>query len=239
MSWVSRATCVAALGAIVASIACGSFGKESPGGSAADAGVASEAGATCASETCADAGPSCFFDDFGGACPAVTFSSGDKGKPGVVGECSGGKLRVAADGTLDMTAHVSHDTPDLYDSIRVSMLLAVAAWDLGPVLSLTLDGAQVAELDFAQTKLGPSFTLCAVSATDCAAESFAAKDGEVHRFTFDIKSGSVALSVDCKPIATRPLDVKLGPRATVAMVFGKNDANAIDATLDELGISFP
>jgi hypothetical protein len=234
--------------------ACGSFGSDSAGadgggGDAAggDAGGGDAAGgdagasvATCPAETCADAGPTCFFDDFATSCrKEISFNSGDIGAPGVVGECKDGKLHVAMIDTLDMTAHLAVDTPDVYDSIRVSTSLAVARWDLGPVLKLTLDGAPVGELDFAVVKTGPSFTLCGVGPADCAPTAFGPTAGEAHRFTFDITSTTVSLSVDCKPLATRNVAVKLVPRATVGVDFGKVDGVAVDGTLDDLSVSFP
>jgi len=233
---VRRATVIALL-LVVACASCGSFGSDSRG---ADGGLGDGAAAsTCAVATCADAGPSCFFTDFD-SCSADIFNSGDIGTAGVVGECSGGKLRVAADGTLDMTAVLSHDTPDTYDTIRISTSLAIGEWKQGPVMRLGVGGVLVAELDTATVKSGkPSFTLCGDGGVACSAPAFEADRGVSHRFTFDITRTSVSLSIDCVPLATRTVDVVLGPRVAVAVGFGKTDASPIDGTLDDLSISFP
>jgi hypothetical protein len=229
-------TCVA----LFVLAACGSFkADESGADSGTAAGDAGDAAAACVAETCAGAGPSCFYDDFGSGCSNVTFS-GDTGND-VAGECKDGKLHVLAKNTLDMTAEITHSTPDTYDSIRISMSLALADWQLGRVLRLTLEGAPVAELDVAKAKSGNlSFTLCGSATSGCAAEAFEAAPAEAHRFTFDVTAKSVSVSVDCKPLAIRTLAVKLGPRANVGVGFGKPDADpVIDGTLDDLRIAFP
>jgi hypothetical protein len=64
------------------------------------------------------------------------------------------------------------------------------------------------------------------------------KAGEAHRFTFDITRTDVALSVDCRSLATRPVATKLAAAADLRMAFGKVDANPIDGTLDDLSVSF-
>ena len=208
-------------------------------GAAADAGDAASA---CAAETCVGEGPSCFFADFGSCTPDI-FNSGDWGATGVIGECKGGKLHVAATDTHDMTAVLSHDTPDTYDKIRISTSLAVGQWEEGPVLRVGVDGVLVAELDTVTVKSGrPSFTLCGEvgdGGVACATPAFEPNRGELHRFTFVITRTSVSLSVDCVPLATRMVHVVLGPHVSVAIGFGKVDASPIDGTLDDLSVSFP
>jgi hypothetical protein len=241
MKWARSASSLTLVAALMCA-ACGSFGADSP---AADAGVsrgadAGDAAAACPVETCAPTAAFCLFDDFAsGTCrKELTFSTGDIGKPGVVGDCKDGRLHVAAAGTLDMIAELTYEAPDIYDSVRLSASLAVVDWDLAQVLRLSLDGALVAELDFAKTASGDSFTLCGAAGADCAAQAFVAPAGEAHRFTFDITRTTVALSVDCKPIASRTVTSTLAPRATFSMAFGKVDADPIDGTIDDLSVSF-
>ncbi len=234
--WVATLVCAA----------CGSFGSD--GMSTADAGVGdagtgdADAVAACLAETCPASRSSCLYNDFSVCGSGVDIRTGDLGRPGVVGECRDGRLHVAADSTYDVTASVSLDGPDIYDSIRISTLLAVAAWDRGAVLKLTLEGAPIGELHFALGAAGHLFSLCSSSSSssgaDCAPETFGASAGEAHRFTFELTSTTLTLSVDCKVIAKRGVTVTLAPRAAAGVVFGKNDATAIDATLDDLTISF-
>jgi hypothetical protein len=246
MKWACSGTSVA-LVAILTCGACGSFGAESAGtdagadaADAADAGDAGDAALSCLPETCAGAGPSCFFDDFEAGCRSEIQFSGDDGMPTVVGGCAGGRLRVAARNTLDMTAQLSLTAPDTYDSIRVSVGLAVAEWQMGPVLRIGVGGTLLASLDVAKVKSGnPAFSLCGEGGAGCIAPAFEMKAGEVHRFTFDITRTAVTMSVDCKLLATRTVAVTLAARADVGMAFGKVDANPIDGTLDDLSVSFP
>jgi len=243
MKW-ARGGISVALVAIVACAACGSFGAaESADAGAGEAGLSeagagAEAAAACLPDTCADAGPSCSVHDFANGCGNAFGFVGDTKMAGVVGMCTAeGKARVAADDTLDITAELGATTPGLYESIRVSARIGVKVWDGRRALTIELDRVTIAEIDVVMAPSGrPVFNQC--SAGDCAGQGFEANVGEEHLFAFDITSTSVSLSVDCVPFSTRPANIDLAPMVNLLVKFGHTDAQPIDGTIDDVGISF-
>lgn len=202
-----------------------------------DAGGAGDAGdAAAACSPCGADGASCILHDFEAGCGSLTFS-GNTGMAGVVAECAGGKARIAAKNTLDITAELQDQTPGDYQAIHVAARLAVTTWDGGRALTVELDGVVVAELDvvIAASKK-PRFSLC--NAGNCAGMPFEAAVGEEHLFAFDITTSSVTATVDCAPLGTRPQPLTMVPSANLVVKFGKVDANAIAGTIDDVAIAY-
>ncbi len=228
---------VVALATMAIFPACGSFGADDKADGGALDGGGGDGAAACLPDPCADAGPSCTLHDFASGCGDSFTFSGNVGDKGVVGECTGGKAHVAARNTLDSMAELALKTPGQYDAIRVSARIAVTEWDGGRVLTVMLDGVKVGVLQAVQGASGtPRFTLCSQGA--CEQEAFNASGAEEHLFVLDITSASVALSVDCVPVATHPAKTVLNPGAPLLVDFGHPDAMPIDGTLDDLAVSY-
>ena len=157
---------------------------------------------------------------------------------GVVGECTGGKAHVAADGTLDIRAELAVETPGQYDAVRVSARIAVKDWDGGPALTVQLDRTVIAVIRAVKAASGrPRFSLCDAAGT-CANQTFDANVDEEHTFALDITSASVTLSVDCVSLASYPANISLATRAGLLVDFGHTDAAPIDGTIDDLSVSY-
>ena len=239
MKWAGSAKCIALVALLMAVGACGSFGAANTADPmATDGGDGADAAAACVLEPCADAGPSCSVHDFAKGCGSEFGFSGNTDMPGVIGTCAGGKAHIAADGTLDIIAELAAQTPGQYDAVRVSARIAVKDWDGGRLLTVQIDRQYVVELRAVLAASGrPRFSLCDASGT-CAAQTFDANADQEHTFVLDITRTSVALSVDCAPLATFNATIGLTPRAGLVVDFGHTDAEPIDGTLDDLSVSF-
>jgi hypothetical protein len=115
----------------------------------------------------------------------------------------------------------------------------VKEWDAGRLLTIQIDRQYVAEIRAVNAASGkPRFSLCDPNGGTCAQQTFDANGDEEHTFVLDITRTSVALSVDCAPLATFQATVGLTPRTGLLVDFGHNDADPIDGTLDDLSVSF-
>jgi hypothetical protein len=230
---------------MLAIIACTSF-TAAPSSGSGDAGSAAEGGTSgdgsadgsalsCAAPSCAGAGPSCSSSTFDTDCGKWTFH-GDPS--GVTKECTSGKLRVAAEGTLDVTAELALTTPGELTAVAVSGRIAVAAWDGGPLLGVRLDGVVVAIVNAVTAASGNIRLRLCDEAALCASDFVEIDVGTEHVFALDVTSAGVAFTVDCRPVAIRTARISLATNAPLQIEFGKVDANPISGTLDDVVVAY-
>jgi hypothetical protein len=223
--------------------ACDAFRGEqttdAPSG-APDAGVdAAPDAATCQLPKCSAQQPSCRAYSFdANPCDGVTYSGDSKG---VTHDCTGGKLHVAADGTLDDVAHVVVDSPQTFTGIRVGMKLAVNAWDKdGVVVEITTGGRTAAVLTSVSNADGNyQIKLCdriGSGVVGCE-NAFVARPKSEHALLFTITTTELRLDVDCVAAVSGQPE-KPATNANVEVIFGKTDAQPIDGTIDDLVVQF-
>jgi hypothetical protein len=230
---------------MLAIIACTSFtASPSPtsgdGGSVAEGGTSGDGSAdgnasSCAAPSCAGAGPSCSSSTFDTDCGTWTFH-GDAS--GVTKECTSGKLRIAADGTLDVTAELALTTPGELTGVAISGRIAVAAWDGGALFGVSLGGAVVAVVNAVMAASGNIRLRVCDGAALCAPDFVEIDVGTEHVFALDVTSAGVAFTVDCRPVVTRTASISLATNAPLLLDFGKVDANPISGTLDDVVVAY-
>jgi hypothetical protein len=178
--------------------------------------------------------PSCRSEDFTAGCGAFELS-GDPS--GVIRDCARGKLHVAAKDTLDAVGTLWVDTPLVPFATRISARVAVTAWDGGSMLRITLGAASGFEVRAVLAASGnPQFTLCE-STSGCSPIAIESAVGREHLFVFDLTADGLSLSVDCTPVLHRAA-IALPVKSSLAVTFGKSDAEPIDGTLDDVVVSF-
>jgi len=232
-----------ALGAALL-VACAKFDSAPDDGrtDAADAGAddASDAAVACADD-CRASEADCKHDTFD-ACTDWTFG-GDTADPGVVGECAGGKLRVAAPGTLDISATSSYTAPPRPYVLHVAVRIRIDVWDGASVISIVTSTStaakRIAHLDARSTVSGQyEVTLCG---TSCGAQgtSFLTKPGVEHLYVIDISPAETTLSVDCAPPSAKTSGAAFDQKTEVKIELAHGGANPdVDATFDDLVIAF-
>ena len=212
------------------------------GSASGEAGVAPDAASlagaapTCSGETCGNRS-SCSSFDFEGACPEDWTLSGDS-SPNVTRECKDGKLHIAADGTLDVTASLDIDVPSGASKSRVSVLAAAKRWDGRSFLHLRVGDEKLFEIRAEQ--LGSDtirYRLCE-DASCTTGVTFEAAAGQERRLTFDVTETVITLSVDCESYPPRPRPETDSESNKATLVFGHTDAEPIDGTIDDVLIDF-
>lgn len=224
-----RARPVIILGAIAG---CSTFSSaETPG---SDGGAADAAAADCPAPTCADKGTTCREEHFESGCGAIQL----EGDPsGTTRECTGGKLHIRAENTLDVFASLTVSTPRVAYSAQASVRMNIVEWDQGDVLAVLVDGKGARIRATPDPKGNVKLSLCAANRTGCADLPIASTLGTEHLYTFDLTPAGISLAVDCKPVATLPA-VPLPTGSSVRVAFGEVDADPIDGTLDDVVVSF-
>lgn len=189
---------------------------------------------TCEAPSCEGAGSSCRSYDFESECPSDWELTGNFDL-GAVGECRQGKVVLAADGTLDVYATLSLESPQLSYAMNVSTRLSFMKWDGERMFALGYGQQDLFRLDGVVTPEGNSrYSLCR---DDECAGTFECPKGEEHLFQFDLSGEGFAASVDCQPLGSLP-DIELPTTTWLWLELGKRDAHPIEGTLDDVVISF-
>jgi hypothetical protein len=190
--------------------------------------------ALCLPATCTSAPGSCRAFTFTDAvCPPEWTKSGDSN---TTVECTNGALRIRAANTLDVFASLTLAMPENYSGVRISGRFTLEEWAALRFLQLSVGGTVVAELFAGRPDAGPfviGWCRDDCDEIDSAAIAFATP----HVFTFDLSTSRVTLSIDCEPIASRPL-APLSSSAALVLKLGSVDASPLDGVFDDISVAF-
>ena len=232
--------CLAACGSFSGTATPADAGAADGGTGSSDGASSNESSAACDIPACPahDVQPSCHYYDFTPpACPG-DWQKNTGPTDVVTFECSNGKLHIAADSTFDITAVLSITPPPTPKAAHVSARIAVKDWRPGKaVLTIDLGGAKVfldAQIDANDL---PLFNPCTTTDLCAPSHPVESKAGEEHVFTFDIASTGVIVTMDCNTVWKLPA-VTPDFSSSLTISFGMVDAAPIDATLDDVRISF-
>lgn len=170
-------------------------------------------------------------------CPTDWEQAGDL-ENNVLMDCVTGKLRVAAGGTLDITASLPLQPLPESTRGRISMLVAADNWDGGPFVRLFHGDTPIVELWARMHADKVVYRWCADE--ECTqGETFEAARREERLVTIELSlvPPTISLSVDCTRLGSRQATMELLSTDT-KLVFGHNDASPIDGTLDDVVVSF-
>ncbi len=225
-----------------ASIAgCASFGTADGSGSAAGPDGGSGDGGTCVSACPAGASGCTSYDFSAATCPSDWEPKGDIGTATVVYECTGGRLHVAAQNSLDVAATDYLSPPQVAYRLHLSARIAVRTWDGTSVFALQHSDRSLFEL---RAVIGatttPAYSLCDATG-QCSATFTTKAASEEHVFAFDVSStGDVVATIDCQSFARLKVSaLPLASDGSLSIVFGSAPATAeVDGTLDDAVVQF-
>jgi hypothetical protein len=219
-------------------IACASF-TDAPASSAIDGGIDGDTtdassgdgtGAGCAAESCAGRQQ----------CESWSFDTCDQWTMSGDGTatCKNGKLLIQASGTLDAQSVLTLPTPSSSYKLRVAGRIVVNDWDGGRLIALGFAETPIGFINAKKTALGNKIELeFCHSASDCFNRKLVVDAGSEHLFLFEISDAQTKLTVDCVPLATLSGSA-LETDDSLSIVFGKNDGEPIDGTLDDVVVSY-
>ena len=152
--------------------------------------------------------------------------------------CKNGKLLIQADGTLDAQATLTLPTPSSSYSLRVSGRLVVDDWNGGRLLALGFGDTLLGAINAERTALGNKIELeLCHGPDDCFDTKLVVDAGSEHLFVLEISDAQTKLTVDCVPFASLSGSA-LNTSDSLSLVFGKVDGDPIDATLDDVLVSY-
>ena len=148
------------------------------------------------------------------------------------------QLLIQADGTLDAQATLTLPTPSSSYSLRVSGRLVVDDWNGGRLLALGFGDTLLGAINAERTALGNKIELeLCHGPDDCFDTKLVVDAGSEHLFVLEISDAQTKLTVDCVPFASLSGSA-LNTSDSLSLVFGKVDGDPIDATLDDVLVSY-
>jgi hypothetical protein len=245
---------VAGVAACVA--ACGSFvpaSEPTDGGTEPDGGTETGGGdGNASADTSAADGGACVLPTCAGetSCKSWTFDSGALAPcqgwtfagdlADTTHDCSSGNLHVAAGGTLDITATASVDNPKTPYRLRVAMRMRLAEWNAGLIFAVSSGGNIVAQLAVIDLGAGNRrIQLCDAELVVCSPGTVVLTANLERLVVLETDGTGTTLTVDCVRVdAIPPVALATDDGSRTELVFGRNDANPIDGTIDDVSVTF-